>query len=144
MSDLTAGRPTRRRHEDGAAAAIIVLFTIALVSVAGLVIDGGYALAAQRRALGIAEQASRAGADQLADAALRNGEVQVDAVRAHAAARAYLANVGATGTVAVDGAEVRVTVTVRQETTLLSAVGVDALTVSATAWATSIDEDSRP
>lgn len=40
----TIRRPQRRQDERGAATIFVVLFTVALLAVAGLVIDGGYAL----------------------------------------------------------------------------------------------------
>jgi Flp pilus assembly protein TadG len=138
-------RPTParlQRTERGAAAAIIVLFTIALMAVAGLVIDGGYALGEQRRAMNAAEQAARAGSDQLDQGALRDGEVRVDPARARAAAREYLAAAGLDGTVAVAGGTVTVTISTSRETTLLKVVGVDSMPITVTASATSIDEDT--
>lgn len=133
-----------RRTERGAAAAVVVLFTVALMAVAGLVIDGGYALGAQRRAMNTAEQAARVGADALDEAALRDGNVRVDSAAATAAAHSYLESVGADGSVRVNGDRVTVTVTAEQDTTLLSAVGIGSLRVRASATAISIDEDSRP
>lgn len=65
----------------------------------------------------------------------------VDPGRAVNAAQAYLVLVGAQGTVDIAGGEVTVTVTGRQDTTLLSAVGVDSIPVKATATALSIDAD---
>ena len=140
----TRSRATRRRTECGAAAAVVVLFTVALMAVAGLVIDGGYALGAQRRAMNTAEQAARAGADALDEAALRDGEVRVDPASAKAAAQRYLDSVDAHGSVDVNGDRVTVTVTAEQHTTLLSAVGIGSLQINASATATSIDEDSTP
>ena len=147
---MTRSMPTRvdrqvpPRNERGAAAAVVVLFTIALMAVSGLVIDGGYALGAQRRAMNTAEQAARAGADGLDEAALRNGDVRVEPSAGKAAAEQYLKSVGASGSVVVSGGQVTVTVTAEQDTTLLSAVGVRSLHIRASATATSIDEDSRP
>ena len=54
--------------ERGASTVFIVLFTVAMLAVAGLVIDGGYALGAKREAMNSAEQAARAGADALDEA----------------------------------------------------------------------------
>lgn len=127
--------------EQGAVTVFVVLFTAALLAVAGLVIDGGYALGAKRQAMNHAEQAARAGADALDPAALRDGQTVVDASRATDAAQQYLAQVGARGTVDVVGGEVTVTVTSRRDTTLLSAVGVTSIPISASATALSIDAD---
>lgn len=128
------------RDERGAAAAVIVLLTVALFAVAGLVIDGGYALGAQRRAMNTAEQAARVGSDTLSQAALRCGQTHVDPDLAAAAVQDYLSQVAQTGTATVIGDEVTVTVTYRQETTLLAAVGITTIPVSATATAVSIDD----
>jgi Flp pilus assembly protein TadG len=136
--------PRGQRSERGAAAAVVVLFTIALISVAGLVIDGGYALGAQRRAMNAAEQAARAGADQLDQGALRDGHVRVDPARAQAAALDYLHAAGLHGSVTISGDTVTVTVQTEQATTLLQIVGVRSLPITATASARSIDEDDTP
>lgn len=143
---LDAGRRMLRDRmtnldQRGVSALIVVLLTTALFSVAGLVIDGGYALSARREAMTQAEQAARAGSDALAIGALRDGTVRVDPERAAAAARSYLRSVGAQGTVSVNGGEVSVTVTSTSDTVMLSAVGVPSLPVEVTATAESIDED---
>jgi len=130
-----------QRDERGASSLIVVLFAVALLAVAGLVIDGGYALGAKREAMNSAEQAARAGADALNQGSLRDGETRVDPGRAVAAAQSYLHSVGAQGTVTVNGGEVSVTVTAHQDTKILTAVGVGSIPVKATANATSIDED---
>lgn len=140
LADVRAER-RRMRDERGASTAIIVLFTLALLSVAGLVIDGGYALGAKREAMNEAEQAARVGADALNVAGLRDGVAQVDPDRAVTAVQAYLNQVGANGTVTVNGGEVTVTVTGQQDTKILSAVGVSNIPVKATATALSIDQD---
>ena len=134
---------SRVRDERGASTAIVVLFAVALLAVAGLVIDGGYALGARREAMNQAEQAARAGADALDDGALRDGETRVDPGRAVTAAQRYLHSVGATGSVQINGGEVRVTVTAQQPTRILTAVGVGSIGVRATSTATSIDEDNN-
>lgn len=141
MTSDTSQQHRRRPDERGAATVFVVLFTTALLAVAGLVIDGGYALGAKRAAMNTAEQAARAGADALNESALRDGRTMVDPGRAVNAAQAYLDLVGAHGTVAIAGGEVTVTVTGRQDTTLLSAVGVGSIPVEASATALSIDAD---
>lgn len=137
----TTQRHPRKRDERGAATIFVVLFTVALLAVAGLVIDGGYALGAKREAMNTAEQAARAGADALNQGSLRDGQAVVDPARAVNAAQAYLSLVGAQGTVGIVGGEVTVIVTGRQDTTLLSAVGVSSIPVKASATALSIDPD---
>lgn len=130
------------RDERGMSTLFVVLFAVAMLSVAGLVIDGGYALGAKREAMNCAEQAARAGADALDQASLRSGETRVDAGRAVGAAQAYLSRVGATGSVSVSGGEVTVVVTDHQKTAILSAVGISTLPIKATATAESIDANA--
>jgi Flp pilus assembly protein TadG len=130
--------PRPVREEAGAVAMFTVLITLALVAMAGLVIDGGYTFAARVQAHGQADQAARIGADALTDTSLRNGTPAVDPARGQAAAVGYLRSVGATGTVTVTGRTVTVTVTSRQRMRLLSAVGVNTLTVTETASAESV------
>lgn len=134
-------RRTARDERGAAATGMVVALGVALLVVGGLVIDGGYTLGARREAMNQAEQAARAGSDALNEGSLRDGTVRVDPGRAIAAANAYLAKVGAHGTVSVNGDEVTVTVTSQQDTKILSIVGVGSLPVEATASAVSIDEN---
>ena len=61
-----------RRDEDrGSITAYLLIMTVALVVLAGLVLDGGAALTAHGRAADTAQQAARAGADALDDQSLR-------------------------------------------------------------------------
>lgn len=122
----------------------VVLLAVALFSAAGLVIDGGYALSAKRRAITASEQAARVASDELSSAGLRNGAVVVNDNAARAAAQSYLASIGATGTVQVNGNRVSVTVTAHYDTTILSMVGVTTIPISATSTATSIDAAQAP
>lgn len=131
-----------RTDERGAASIVLVMFTVALLAVAGVVIDSGYAMGARRQAMHHAEQAARVGADALNRGALRDGVTQVDPGRARNRAQDYLASVGATGTVSVNGGEVSVTVTGNQDTKILSAVGIGSIPYEATATGLSINEDT--
>jgi hypothetical protein len=102
------------RPERGQVTAFVVIFTTALVFVAGLVIDGGQLLAAKRRAVNEAEAAARAGAAALTsldvDSFRSGGHVVLDPDAAETAARAYLARTGHTDAhVFVAGDRVRVT-----------------------------------
>ena len=64
-------RPARRRHrhggdnDRGSITAYLLITTVAIFALAGLVLDGGAALAAHGRAADVAQQAARAGADAL-------------------------------------------------------------------------------
>lgn len=138
-------RRSAKRDEVGGASVLVVLLAVGLMVAAGLVIDGGYALAERRQAMNQAEQAARVASDQLSEAGLRSGVTSVRAGEARSAAQSYLASAGANGSVGISSAG-RVTVTVRSDyrPAVLSMVGVPPIGVSATATAVSIDEDDTP
>src|SRR5437870_10754247 len=95
-------QPIARRccEESGQVTPFVVVFVAALLLMAGLVIDGGLALAAKVRAIDEAQAAARAGAQSLDLRAYRTrNTVVLDPVRAAAAARAYLAATGDSGQV---------------------------------------------
>jgi len=135
--------PSRRRvldrlraDQDGRVTAFVVIMVTAILLFAGLVLDGGLALAAKVRALGEAQEAARAGAQEIDLAAYRaDGTLRLAPQQASAAARNYLAATGHTGTVSVAGNTVNVTVTVNQSTQLLNVIGLDSITVTATGQA---------
>ena len=128
----------RARGEDGFVSLYVVVLTVGLLAMAGLVIDGGNALAAREQAADTAQQAARAGADALSPDSLRAGnpnELAATPAAAQSAANRVLASDGVTGTVTVAGDNVTVTVVVHKATTILSAVGVTQLSGTATASA---------
>lgn len=109
---------------------------IIMMILSGAVLDGGNAMAGRVKALDIAQEAARAGANQIDLAALRNdGVVQLDPGRAEAAAAGFLGRAGIDGVVNATTQEVTVTVSRAQPTLILQAVGVDQLTMTATAHA---------
>jgi len=117
-------------NDRGSVTIFVVVFTVALLMIGGLVIDGGYTLAAHRRAFNEAEAAARAGAQAIDLDALRStGVVQLDADAAKTRAEDYLASTGDQGTVEIDGDTVRVHVSFRQPMLILSAVGVGPLEI---------------
>jgi Flp pilus assembly protein TadG len=118
------------RDERGQATAFMAIFVVALLAVAGLVIDGGYTLAAKRRAIDEAEGAARAGAQALTPASLRLGSPRPDPIRATAAADAYLGKTGHAGTVEVYGDRVSVTVSFEQPMLILGLGGLGHVTVT--------------
>lgn len=128
---------SRCAHEDGTVTAFVVIFTLALILMAGLVLDGGLALAAKVQAIDTAQAAARAGA-QAIDIPLyrQSGQITLDPEAATADAERFLAASGHTGTVSVDGEQVTVTVTIRQPTQILDLAGIDQLTETGTGSAT--------
>ncbi|GAB3474250.1 TadE/TadG family type IV pilus assembly protein [Amycolatopsis cihanbeyliensis] len=140
---MTCPAPSRRpaldrlhTDQDGRVTAFVVIIVTAILLFAGLVLDGGLALAAKIRALGEAQEAARAGAQEIDLAAYRtDGTLRLAPYQASAAARDYLAAAGRTGSVSVAGNTVNVTVTVSQSTQLLDLVGIGSITVTASGHA---------
>jgi hypothetical protein len=134
---------TRRRlrarlgEEDGTVTAFVVVFTLALILMAGLVLDGGLTLAAKVQAIDDAQAAARAGAQAIDLPTYRaTGQITLDPAEATTDADNYLAAAGHTGTVAVNGDQVTVTVTITQPTQILDIAGIDHLIVTGTGTAT--------
>jgi Flp pilus assembly protein TadG len=131
------GRPQDR--DAGTISLYMALFVVALLAMAGLVLDGGAAIAARGRAADLAEQAARAGADALSPSSLRGptpNALAIDPVAARTAANRVLTLGGATGEVRVSGLDVTVTAHVERHAVILSALGVNDLTGTATSTAT--------
>jgi hypothetical protein len=131
--------PLRHRlgEEEGMVTAFVVIFTLALLAMTGLVLDGGLALAAKVHAIDDAQAAARAGAQAIDIPLYRStGTITLDPAQAVADAQAFLAAAGEHGTVSVAGETVTVNVTITQPTQILSIVGVDQLTVTGTGSAT--------
>lgn len=130
----------RGRAEAGFVSLYVVVITVGLLAMAGLVIDGGNALAAREQATDVAQQAARAGADALTPQSLRGSPTGLTAspATAQAAANRVLDTAGVTGTVNVDGNNVTVTAVVHKDTTILSAFGVGPIKGKATSTATAL------
>ncbi|TCJ34660.1 pilus assembly protein TadG-related protein [Parafrankia sp. BMG5.11] len=122
-----------RGRDEGTVTAFVVVVAAAFVMFGGLILDTGGALADKTTAMGIAQEAARAGAQQLDLTTYRStGTVRLMPDEAAGAARAYLAQAGATGTVTIVDNTVTVTVTVTHHNQLLGIVGLDTLTVTGT------------
>ena len=124
-------------RETGSLTLMLAVLMVALLALAGLVIDGGRKLNQSASAYAIAQEAARAGVGLVdRSAAYSSGTFRVDQAQAVAAARAYLASAGYTGTVSVDGARrIRVTVTVTEHTLVLSLIGINTMTSTGSAVA---------
>jgi hypothetical protein len=117
-------------NERGAVTAFVVVFTTTLLVVAGLVIDGGFLLAARREAINQAEAAARAGAQAVRTDVLRaDGPVTVDPVEARRRVLDYLAGSGHEATVDVAGDTVRVEVSFSKPLTVLGLAGLGRMTI---------------
>ncbi len=129
----------RLRAESGQVTTFVVVFAVTALFVAGLVFDGGYVLAARRRALNEAEAAARVGADALVvDTYRSTGGVDLEPALAVAAAQGYLAQTGHSGTVQVLGDRVVVDVSFEQPLQILGAAGIGSMSVSGTGEARAV------
>ena len=117
--------------------AFVVVFTMALIAMAGLVLDGGLALSAKVQAIDDAQAAARAGAQAIDIPLYRStGQITLDPQQATQDAEGFLTRSGHTGTVSVAGEEVTVTVTIAQPTQILSVFGIDRISVEGSGSAT--------
>lgn len=138
-----ASRPDGER---GSLTLMLAVLMVALLALAGLVIDGGRKLNQSASAYAIAQEAARAGAGIVdRSAAYRSGTFRVDENQALAAARAYLAGAGYSGLVTPDGTQrIRVTVRVTQRTLVLSLIGIDTMSSTGSAVASLITGVTGP
>jgi Flp pilus assembly protein TadG len=133
-------------RDTGSLTLLLAFLMVALLALAGLVIDGGRKLNQSANAYAIAQEAARAGAGMVdRSAAYRSGTFGVNGAQALAAARAYLASAGYNGSVSSDGAQqIRVTVTVRGRTLMLSLIGIDTMTSTGSAVASLVTGVTGP
>ncbi len=138
--------PAAGEREAGSLTLMLAALMVALLALAGLVIDGGRKLNQSSSAFAVAQEAARAGAGMVdRSTAYRSGTFQVDQGQAVAAARAYLASAGYTGTVSADGTQrIRVTVTVTGHTLVLSLIGIDTMTSTGSAVASLVSGVTGP
>lgn len=135
----------KRRNDGGQITLFVVLSVVAMLVLAGLVVDGGFVLAARRRAIDEANGAARAGAQALAIPTYRStGDVAIDPAAAEQAAQGFLNASGHTGVVRVQEDRVSVTLTFDQPTALLHLIGIDHVTVSGRGSAQSVRGVSTP
>lgn len=119
------------RGDDGSIGVFATVITLALVLVAGLVLDGGRLLAARRQVDDIAANAARAGAQAIDETSLRSGGTTVDPVAGGDAVSVYLAATPATGTARIAGDTVTVDARLAVPMLLLGLAGVGSTTVTA-------------
>ncbi|MDX6744537.1 Tad domain-containing protein [Actinocorallia sp. A-T 12471] len=131
-------RRAAARRDRGTFSMFTVLFVPSVLLFAGLLLDGGLAIHARERALDIAEQAARAGADEIDVEVLR--ETGEPVLEAGACGRA-VAFVGQfpgqyQGGCALTGAdEVTVQVTTQVDTVFLGVIGFGAFDIEVAASA---------
>ena len=118
-----------RATERGSVSVMAPVLIASVLAVLGLAFDGGTAITVHQRAIGIAEQAARAGAGQLDLASIRaGGPYRIQPGKARQAAQRYLATVGYPGQVRLGhdavGDRVDVTITWSQHALFARVVGV--------------------
>jgi hypothetical protein len=142
------GRRSRRDsdRERGTITLMLLVMFVALLALAGIVIDGGAKLAQAENANAIAQEAARAGAGMVNQAkALGTGTFAVDQPQALAAAQQYLARAGYHGTAAPAGPDaIRVTVKVTTPTHVLSIIGINSITSTGSATASLVTRVTGP
>ncbi|MDQ2845103.1 MAG: hypothetical protein M3Y77_01835 [Actinomycetota bacterium] len=135
----------RMSGDEGMVSAFLLAAMIGLFAVVGLGLDPGEAYATKIKAIGQAEEAARAGAQQLDLTTYRTtGVLQLDPVAAEQAAQRFLTAEGQTGTATATTTRVTVTITTGYRTQLWHLAGIDTITVHATGTATPQRGITRP
>jgi Flp pilus assembly protein TadG len=125
----------RARDDAGFVAPFTVAVAVAMIWLLAIVLDGGRWMRAQSNIFGVAAAAARTATQQIDEAAVLRGELQLDEAAAEQAAYDYLAARDLTGTVTVDGLEVTVTAHDTVDFQLLP-IGTATIEETATARAT--------
>ena len=136
----------RVRPDRGSITLMLAALGVALIALAGIVIDGGTKLRAAENADAVAQEAARAGAGMVDQStAYAHGTFVVDPAQAIAAARGYLAVGGFQGTVTTRGREaIQVRVTITEPTRVLSIIGIDSMTSTGSATASLVTGVTGP
>ena len=115
--------------ERGSITAFVAVLAITFIACAGLAVDGGRLVAARVQLADHAENAARAGAQEVTS--LRSGEPDIDASEARSTAAAYLRSWGVSGEVSATTEEVTVSVRRVVPMSILGLFGVGSRMVSA-------------
>ncbi|AXK35849.1 hypothetical protein DVA86_27715 [Streptomyces armeniacus] len=124
-----------KQDDRGQVTAFVVGAFAAAWLFAGIVVDGGLAMAGAARAQDVAQEAARTGAQKLDVRQLRHQHVRLRHTAAEDAARRYVESAGDAGSVSARGNTVTVRVTHHQPTQILQLVGLRTLTARASATA---------
>ena len=113
----------RKTDEHGSISGFVVILTMTFVACAGLAIDGGRMLTMRTQLADSAENAARAGAQEVTS--LRSGNPELNVVAATQVAEEYLSNFKISGVVNADLNQVTVTTNAKVQMTLLGLFGVN-------------------
>ena len=127
-----------RLSDRGSISGFVVVITLTVMTCAGLALDGARLVGEKVSVADHAENAARAGAQELAS--LHDGALTLDPGRARQAAESYLAVHGLSGSVVVTPDRITVTVRSTVAMTLLRLAGVASKTVTATRSSTPISQ----
>lgn len=127
----------RLRAEEGQVLVMAALMMLGVISVVGLVADGGLVFAQRRDLQNVADAAAAAGAMQIDEAAYRStGTVLLDEQQARGAAASYLEAEGDLDyTVSVLPDRIEIAVSRHASTGFLRVIGIDGIAVTASASA---------
>lgn len=124
------------KSDNGSVSIFVAVLGVAFLMAAGLALDGGRKLGGLSEARNLADNAARSCAQGVDDLAFRNTNTPLlDPDLASGRAASYLASVGRTGAVSVDGTECTVTVSLSIPTRFLPGPFVVTATETATALA---------
>ena len=115
--------------ERGSISGFVVVLSMTFVACAGLAFDGGRMIAARIEATDAAENAARAGAQQVTS--LRSGSPSIDRSSAVISANRFLESIGIAGTATADEKSVTVSTNIKVPMVLLGLFGVRDKSVSA-------------
>jgi Flp pilus assembly protein TadG len=117
------------RLDSGSVSGFVVVLSMTFVACAGLAFDGGRMIAARVEATDAAENAARAGAQQVTS--LRSGNPSIDRPSAVISANRFLESIGVMGTATADEKSVTVSTNIKVPMVLLGLFGVRDKSVSA-------------
>lgn len=139
MARLNMARLNMARPEDrGSISGFVVVITLTVMACAGLALDGARLVGEKISVADHAENAARAGAQELSS--LHDGALTLDPGRARRAAESYLAAHGLSGSIVVTPDRITVTVRSTVAMTLLRLAGVASKTVTATRSSTPVSQ----
>lgn len=119
-----------RPNEQGSISGFVVILTMTFVACAGLALDGGRMLAVRTQLADSAENAARAGAQEVTS--LRSGSPKLNIFAATQTAEEYLSRFEISGVVNADSNQVTVTTNSEVHMTLLGLFGVNKKEISVT------------
>lgn len=121
---------TLTTYERGSISGFVVVLTMTFVACAGLAFDGGRMIALRTELADGAENAARAGAQEVKS--LRSGDPTLDIATATRTAEEYLSRFDLSGVVNADTEKISVTVRAEIQMTLLGLFGFNSKSLSVT------------